>query len=83
MDVAFDEVFVSDGAKCDVSNVQELFSRRRGDCREPTRIYPVYVDSNAMRGAPGPMWATLGVHCTFPATRKTALCRLCRTGPWT
>lgn len=52
VDVAFDEVFVSDGAKCDVSNVQELFS---GDAviavTDP--VYPVYVDSNAMAGRTG------------------------------
>ena len=80
VDVAFDEVFVSDGAKCDVSNVQELFSDD-AVIAVTDPVYPVYVDSNAM---PGPMGATAGTSwCTFPATRKTALCRLCRTGPWT
>ena len=46
------EVFVSDGAKCDVANTQELFS---SDCViaviDP--VYPVYVDSNVMAGRGG------------------------------
>ena len=44
-----DEVFVSDGAKCDVGNIQEIFSK---DCvvllTDP--IYPVYRDTNIMAG---------------------------------
>ena len=84
MDVAFDEVFVSDGAKCDVSNVQELFSDD-AVIAVTDPVYPVYVDSNAMAGRAGDLCGQpLGpAGGTFPATRKTALCRLCRTGPWT
>lgn len=52
IDVTIDEVFVSDGAKCDVSNIQELFS---ADCvvavMDP--VYPVYVDTNVMSGRGG------------------------------
>lgn len=52
VDIAFDEVFVSDGAKCDVSNVQELFSDDTiVAVTDP--VYPVYVDSNAMAGRAG------------------------------
>ena len=44
-----DEVFVSDGAKCDVGNIQEIFAK---DCTvlltDP--IYPVYRDTNIMAG---------------------------------
>lgn len=51
-DIAADEIFVSDGAKCDSSNIQELFS---ADCKiavcDP--VYPVYVDSNVMAGRTG------------------------------
>jgi LL-diaminopimelate aminotransferase len=47
-----DEIFVSDGSKCDVGNVQEIFAR---DARilvtDP--VYPVYVDSNVMGGRTG------------------------------
>jgi len=44
-----DEVFVSDGAKCDTGNFQELFST---DIRVavPDPVYPVYVDTNVMAG---------------------------------
>ena len=52
VDVAMDEIFVSDGAKCDVSNVQELFSPDTVIAvTDP--VYPVYVDSNAMAGRAG------------------------------
>ncbi len=49
---AADEVFVSDGAKCDVSNVQELFSDD-AVIAVTDPVYPVYVDSNAMAGRAG------------------------------
>lgn len=50
--VAPDEVFVSDGAKSDVSNLQELFSAdAKIAVTDP--VYPVYVDSNAMAGRLG------------------------------
>ena len=47
-----DEIFVSDGAKSDSANIQEIFA---GDSRiavcDP--VYPVYVDSNVMAGRTG------------------------------
>ena len=48
-----DEVFVSDGAKCDCGNIQEIFA---GDIRLaiPDPVYPVYVDTNVMAGRSGP-----------------------------
>ncbi len=52
MDIGADEVFVSDGAKCDVGNFQELFADDvRIAVTDP--VYPVYVDSNAMSGRTG------------------------------
>ena len=47
--IEVDEIFVSDGAKSDSANIQELFSTncRIGVC-DP--VYPVYVDSNVMAG---------------------------------
>jgi LL-diaminopimelate aminotransferase len=47
-----DEIFVSDGAKCDCGNIQEIFSveNRIAVC-DP--VYPVYVDSNVMAGRAG------------------------------
>src|SRR5580692_7017021 len=49
VDVAADEIFVSDGSKCDVGNLQELFAlAARVAVTDP--VYPVYVDSNVMAG---------------------------------
>ncbi len=47
-----DEIFVSDGAKCDCANIQEIFSidNKIAVC-DP--VYPVYVDSNVMAGRTG------------------------------
>ncbi|MGI6656811.1 MAG: LL-diaminopimelate aminotransferase [Desulfobulbus sp.] len=50
--VEADEVFVSDGAKCDTGNFQELFAL---DARVaiPDPVYPVYLDTNVMAGRTG------------------------------
>lgn len=47
-----DEIFVSDGAKCDTSNIQELFADDLV-IAVPDPVYPVYVDSNVMAGRTG------------------------------
>lgn len=50
--IADDEVFVSDGAKSDVGNIQELFSEDNIIAiTDP--VYPVYLDSNVMGGRTG------------------------------
>ena len=51
-DIAADEIFVSDGAKSDSANIQEIFTQntRIAVC-DP--VYPVYVDSNVMAGRTG------------------------------
>jgi len=51
-DISADEIFVSDGAKCDTGNIQELFSI---DARVaiPDPVYPVYLDTNVMAGRTG------------------------------
>ncbi|HEX3695053.1 MAG TPA: LL-diaminopimelate aminotransferase [Polyangia bacterium] len=47
--VAADEIFVSDGSKCDAGNIQELFSVDNVVAiTDP--VYPVYVDTNVMAG---------------------------------
>lgn len=50
--ISADDIFVSDGAKCDVANFQEILS---SDCivaiTDP--VYPVYLDSNVMAGRAG------------------------------
>jgi LL-diaminopimelate aminotransferase len=47
-----DEIFISDGSKCDCGNIQEIFSN---DIRLaiPDPVYPVYVDTNVMAGRTG------------------------------
>ena len=52
VDIAFDEVFISDGAKSDVGNIQELFADD-AVIAVTDPVYPVYVDSNAMAGRAG------------------------------
>lgn len=51
-DIQADEIFVSDGAKSDSGNIQELFAldNKIAVC-DP--VYPVYVDSNVMAGRTG------------------------------
>jgi len=44
-----DEIFISDGAKCDIGNLQELFSENT-DVAICDPVYPVYADSNLMAG---------------------------------
>ena len=48
-DVSADEIFVSDGAKCDTGNIQELFAPDV-TVAVPDPVYPVYVDTNVMAG---------------------------------
>ena len=59
VDIAIDEIFVSDGAKCDSSNIQEILGLDNviAVC-DP--VYPVYVDSNVMAGRTGTYNAETG-----------------------
>ncbi len=56
-DISADEIFVSDGAKSDSGNIQEIFSDK---CTIAVSdpVYPVYVDSNVMAGRTGTYDAT-------------------------
>lgn len=51
-DIASDEIFISDGAKSDSGNIQEIFAAdtKVAVC-DP--VYPVYVDTNVMAGRTG------------------------------
>jgi LL-diaminopimelate aminotransferase len=50
--VEADEIFVSDGAKCDTGNIQEIFGQDNVIAvTDP--VYPVYVDTNVMAGRTG------------------------------
>jgi LL-diaminopimelate aminotransferase len=47
-----DEIFISDGSKCDCANMQEIFSDDI-HLSIPDPVYPVYVDTNVMAGRTG------------------------------
>ncbi len=51
-DISADEIFVSDGAKCDTGNIQEIFSTLL-TVAIPDPVYPVYLDTNVMAGRTG------------------------------
>src|SRR5437762_11921767 len=53
IDIADDEIFVSDGSKCDCGYILDIL----GDQNKvaiPDPVYPVYVDTNVMAGHSGP-----------------------------
>jgi LL-diaminopimelate aminotransferase len=52
--IAADEIFVSDGAKCDSANIQEIFAGEGVKLAIPDPVYPVYIDTNVMAGRTGP-----------------------------
>lgn len=52
LNIAADEVFISDGSKCDTGNILEIFGK--GNVIAITDpVYPVYVDTNVMAGNTG------------------------------
>lgn len=51
-DISPDEIFISDGSKCDTGNFQELFSLDI-TVAIPDPVYPVYLDTNVMAGRTG------------------------------
>ncbi len=53
LDISADEVFISDGSKCDTGNILDIFGE--GNVIAITDpVYPVYVDTNVMAGNTGP-----------------------------
>ncbi|MFN9719870.1 MAG: LL-diaminopimelate aminotransferase [Planctomycetota bacterium] len=53
VDISADEIFISDGSKCDTGNILDIFgSDNRIAVSDP--VYPVYVDTNVMAGHTGP-----------------------------
>lgn len=54
--VEADEIFVSDGSKCDTANIQEIFSAD-STVAITDPVYPVYVDTNVMAGRTGSLGA--------------------------
>jgi LL-diaminopimelate aminotransferase len=53
IDVADDEIFVSDGSKCDCGFVLDILGDQN-KVAVPDPVYPVYVDTNVMAGHTGP-----------------------------
>jgi LL-diaminopimelate aminotransferase len=52
INIDLDEIFVSDGSKCDTGNIQEIFGLdNKVAVTDP--VYPVYVDTNVMAGRSG------------------------------
>ncbi len=51
--IAAEEIFVSDGSKCDCGNIQEIFATEGLKLAIPDPVYPVYVDTNVMAGRTG------------------------------
>ena len=75
-DISADEIFVSDGAKSDSGNIQEIFSvdNRIAVC-DP--VYPVYVDSTFMAGRTGtydPKSETWSDVIYMPCTAENNFC---------
>src|SRR5688500_18833742 len=53
IEIADDEIFVSDGSKCDCGNILDIFGHQNHIAvMDP--VYPVYVDTNVMAGHTGP-----------------------------
>ncbi|MDY5987205.1 LL-diaminopimelate aminotransferase [Sporofaciens sp. SGI.106] len=72
-DIKADEIFISDGAKGDSGNIQEIFSKdnKIAVC-DP--VYPVYVDTNVMAGRTGtydPKTETWSDVIYMPCTKET------------
>ena len=53
VEIDLDEIIISDGAKCDTGNMQEIFGLDNVVAVSDP-VYPVYVDTNVMAGRTGP-----------------------------
>jgi LL-diaminopimelate aminotransferase len=53
LSISSDEIFISDGAKTDIANIQELFAVEN-KIAVPNPTYPVYIDTNVMAGRTRP-----------------------------
>ena len=61
VDISEDEIFVSDGAKCDCGNIVDIFAQdNRVAITDP--VYPVYLDTNVMSGRSGKYNKESGVY---------------------
>ena len=61
VDLSIDEIFVSDGAKCDISNILDILGQNnKVAITDP--VYPVYLDTNVMIGEAGKYNRQQGVY---------------------
>ena len=61
IDIESDEVFVSDGAKCDCGNIVDIFAKNnKVAITDP--VYPVYLDTNVMSGRSGKFNKEKGIY---------------------
>ena len=79
LDISADEIFISDGSKCDCGNIQEIFSlENKIAIADP--VYPVYLDSNIMAGRAEIIYLPCTAENNFaptPPTEKVDLIYLC------
>ncbi len=81
-DISADEIFISDGAKCDHRKYSGAVCRQLAD-RGSDPVYPVYVDTNVM-AAPGRLKTAATRDCTTSrAPGKTGLFPNCPGSRWT
>ena len=69
VDLALDEIFISDGAKSDLGNILDIFAAG-STVLIPNPVYPVYVDTNAMAGRAG--------SCLMRHTKRLLRMQRCR-----
>ncbi len=61
IDIESDEIFISDGAKCDTGNIGDIFSKdNKVAITDP--VYPVYIDTNTMAGRAGKYNESTGMY---------------------
>ena len=79
LDISADEIFISDGSKCDCGNIQEIFSLdSKFAVTDP--VYPVYLDSNIMAGRTKVIYLPCTAENNFnpaPPSEKVDLIYLC------
>ena len=79
LDISADEIFISDGSKCDCGNIQEIFSLdSKFAVTDP--VYPVYLDSNIMAGRTNVIYLLCTAENNFnpaPPSEKVDLIYLC------
>lgn len=79
LDISADEIFISDGSKCDCGNIQEIFNLdSKFAVTDP--VYPVYLDSNIMAGRTKVIYLPCTAENNFnpaPPSEKVDLIYLC------